>query len=137
MADVAVVVCFDVATPAIRCLELPLNEEIGPVTRQIGGVIVGTFGLEQDLAVITGLRGGDVVCMKSHDDSFAPAGFHPVTPVPRGEAVPSSQWVDLGFSVIVGNAAGNVHKRVARTEEPQNEAKQIRLLAHRRGMERI
>ena len=29
--DVKVVVCLDVASPVIRCLELPLNDEIGAV----------------------------------------------------------------------------------------------------------
>jgi hypothetical protein len=92
VTDVAVVVCSDVATPAIRCLELPLNEEVGAVQPgRIGGSIAGIFGFEQDLAVITGLGGGDACRMKSHDDGCAPAGFDPVTPGPRCEVVPSSQ----------------------------------------------
>jgi hypothetical protein len=48
VADVTVVVCLDVASPAIRCLELSLNDEIGAVQpRRISGVIAGIFGLER------------------------------------------------------------------------------------------
>jgi hypothetical protein len=50
VADVTVVVCLDVASPAIRCLELSLNDEIGAVQpRRISGVIAGIFGLERNL----------------------------------------------------------------------------------------
>jgi hypothetical protein len=44
--------------------------------------------------------------------------------------------VDLGFSVIVGNAADNVHKRVFRTDEPQNGVKETGCLAYWRGIEK-
>ena len=61
MADVTVVVCLDVASPAIRRLELPLNDEIGAVQpRRISGVIAGIFGLERNLIIVTGFSGGDV-----------------------------------------------------------------------------
>jgi hypothetical protein len=71
VADVTVVVCFDVASPAIRCLELPLNDEIGAVQpRRISGVIAGIFGLERNLIIVTGIIGGDVFCLKSHEARF-------------------------------------------------------------------
>ena len=58
MADVTVVVCLEVASPAIRSLELPLNDEIGAVQpRRISGVIAGIFGLERNLIIITGFSG--------------------------------------------------------------------------------
>src|SRR5271166_900511 len=69
VTDVAVVVCLDVASSAIWYLELPLNDEIGTVQPgRISGVIAGIiFGLERDLAIVTGFGGGDVFCVKSHE----------------------------------------------------------------------
>ncbi len=63
MTNVAEVVCSDIATPIIRRLELPLNEEVRAVQprRGIGGGISGIFGLEQDLAIISGLGSGETV----------------------------------------------------------------------------
>ena len=71
MADVTVVVCLDVASAAIRCFELPLNDEIGAVhPRRISGVIAGIFGLERNLIIVTRLSGRDVFCVKLHEASF-------------------------------------------------------------------
>jgi hypothetical protein len=68
VADVTVVVCLDVASPAIRCLELPLNDEVGAdQPRRTGGVIAGILGLERNLIIITGSRGGDVFRVKTHE----------------------------------------------------------------------
>jgi hypothetical protein len=71
VADVTVVVCLDVASPAIRCLELPLNDEIGAVQpRRISGVIAGIFGLERNLIIVAGFSGGDVFRVKTHEARF-------------------------------------------------------------------
>src|SRR5208283_6183631 len=71
VAKVAVVMCLDVASPAIRCLELPLNDEIGAIQpRRISGVIAGIFGLERKLVIVTCFSRGDVFCVKSHETSF-------------------------------------------------------------------
>jgi hypothetical protein len=68
VADVAVVVCLDVASPVIRGLELPLNDKIGAVQpRRSRGVIAGIFGLERNLVIAAGFSGGDVFCVKSHE----------------------------------------------------------------------
>src|SRR5271166_2873943 len=68
VADVTVVVCLNVTSPAIRCLELPLNGEIEAVQpRRISGVIAGIFGLERNLIIVTGFSGRDVLCVKSHE----------------------------------------------------------------------
>jgi hypothetical protein len=67
VTDVAVV-CLDVASPAIRCLELQLYDEIGAVQpRRMSGVIAGIFGLERDLIIVTSFGGGDAFCVKSHE----------------------------------------------------------------------
>jgi hypothetical protein len=57
VADVTVVVCLDVASPTIRCLELPLNDEIRAVEpRRVNGVIAAIFGLEPLLSGLLSLH---------------------------------------------------------------------------------
>lgn len=47
VADVVVIMCFDVVQPTVRCLKLPLNDQIGAAwPRRTGGVIGGIFGLK-------------------------------------------------------------------------------------------
>ena len=50
VTDVAVVMCLDVALPAIQRLELALNDEIGPVRlARIGAVLARILGVKRDL----------------------------------------------------------------------------------------
>jgi len=71
VTDVTMVMCLDVASPVIRRLELPLNDEIGAdQPRQISDIITGIFGLERNLIIVTGFSGGDVFRVKSHEVRF-------------------------------------------------------------------
>ena len=48
VTDVTMVMCLDLASPVIRCLELTLNDEIGPdQPRRISDIVTGIFGLER------------------------------------------------------------------------------------------
>jgi hypothetical protein len=68
VTDIAVVMCLDLALPAIQRLELALNDQIGPVRpTRIGAVLARILGVKRDLIIVTGFAGGDVFCVKSHE----------------------------------------------------------------------
>ena len=72
VTDIALVMCLDVALPAIRRLDLALNDKIGPVWPvRISAVLARLFGLERDLVIVTGFASGDIVCVKSHEAGCA------------------------------------------------------------------
>jgi hypothetical protein len=64
VADIAVVMCLDVALPVIQRLELALNDEIGAIRP---AVLARILGVKRDLVIVTGFAGGDVFCVKSHE----------------------------------------------------------------------
>jgi hypothetical protein len=57
-AVVAVVTCLDVALPAVRRLELALDDKIGSVwPARFSAVLAGIVGVEGELVIVTGFAG--------------------------------------------------------------------------------
>jgi hypothetical protein len=68
VAIMAVITCLDVALPAVRRLELALDDKIGSVwPARFSAVLARILGVEGELVIVTGFAGRDISCVKSHE----------------------------------------------------------------------